>query len=196
MSQVFENLSEEKKSRILNAAFEVFGKYGYHKASINDIAKRAGISKASLFYYFENKESLYFYLHDFATLSIAARMQEGTEDLFECIRLSTRLKFEIFKKYPSMYGFLKSIVFEDDTVLSQLKLRNTETIAEANRLLFKNVDWNRLLISDFKEVMNLLSWVSEGCIKANAHLTSEEIVTEVNKYLNYLKKALYKEEFL
>ncbi len=50
MSQVFENLSEEKKSRILNAAFEVFGKYGYHKASINDIAKLACISKASLFY--------------------------------------------------------------------------------------------------------------------------------------------------
>ena len=75
MSQVFENLSEEKKSRILNAAFEVFGKYGYHKASINDIAKLACISKASLFYYFENKESLYFYLHDFATLSIATRMQ-------------------------------------------------------------------------------------------------------------------------
>lgn len=196
MSQVFENLSEEKKSRILNAAFEVFGKYGYHKASINDIAQRACISKASLFYYFENKETLYFYLYDFATLSVASRMQEGTEDLFECIRISTRLKFEIFKKYPFMYGFLKSIVFEDDTVLSRLKLRNTETIAEANRLLFKNVDWKRLIISDFKEVMNLLSWVSEGCIKANAHLTSEEIVTEVNKYLNYLKKALYKEEFL
>ena len=39
-------LTEEKRLTILNAAFQCFGKFGYEKASINDIAVAAHISKA------------------------------------------------------------------------------------------------------------------------------------------------------
>ena len=40
-------LTEEKRTTILNAALQCFGKFGYEKASINDIAVAAHISKAS-----------------------------------------------------------------------------------------------------------------------------------------------------
>ena len=46
-------LTEEKRLTILNAALQCFGKFGYEKASINDIAVAAGISKASIFQYLE-----------------------------------------------------------------------------------------------------------------------------------------------
>ena len=42
-------LTEEKRLTILNAALQCFGKFGYEKASINDIAVAAHISKASVF---------------------------------------------------------------------------------------------------------------------------------------------------
>jgi len=42
-------LSDEKQTLIRNAALSCFSQHGYEKASINDIAKMAGISKASLF---------------------------------------------------------------------------------------------------------------------------------------------------
>ena len=45
-------LTEEKRLTILNAALQCFGKFGYEKASINDIAVAAHISKASVFQYF------------------------------------------------------------------------------------------------------------------------------------------------
>ncbi len=48
----FLTLTEEKRLTILNAAFQCFGKFGYEKASINDIAVAAHISKASVFQYF------------------------------------------------------------------------------------------------------------------------------------------------
>ena len=38
-------LTEEKRLTILNAALQCFGKFGYEKASINDIAVAAHISK-------------------------------------------------------------------------------------------------------------------------------------------------------
>ena len=46
-------LSNEKQDTIRNAALACFAKHGYEKASINDIAVAAGISKASIFQYFE-----------------------------------------------------------------------------------------------------------------------------------------------
>jgi|SRR5882672_2080122 len=47
------------EARILDAAVEVFATYGYRGATIDEVAERAGISKANLHYYFERKKDLY-----------------------------------------------------------------------------------------------------------------------------------------
>jgi len=44
-----------KKNLILDAAIKVFADKGYHYATIEDIAKEAGIAKGSIHAYFENK---------------------------------------------------------------------------------------------------------------------------------------------
>ncbi|EAQ65476.1 Transcriptional Regulator, TetR family protein [Marinomonas sp. MED121] len=50
---------EEVSSRILQAAEYEFGLYGYKGASLQNIAKRAGLPKANIVYYFVSKENLY-----------------------------------------------------------------------------------------------------------------------------------------
>ncbi len=55
----FSIISEEKRSRIYDAAALEFAREGYEKANIKNIADRAGVSKGSLYDYFENKEDLY-----------------------------------------------------------------------------------------------------------------------------------------
>ncbi|MFR3292703.1 MAG: TetR/AcrR family transcriptional regulator [[Clostridium] innocuum] len=54
----FEELSQEKQRRIIDAGMEVFGRYEYKKANTEDIAVKAGISKGLLFYYFKDKKKL------------------------------------------------------------------------------------------------------------------------------------------
>lgn len=54
----FENIRQERKQQILDAALEIFAKNGYYKASISQIAKEASISKGLLYNYFKNKEQL------------------------------------------------------------------------------------------------------------------------------------------
>ncbi len=54
----FENIRQERKQQILDAALEVFATNGYYKASISQIAKEANISKGLLYNYFQNKEEL------------------------------------------------------------------------------------------------------------------------------------------
>ncbi len=58
----FENLPEEKRARIVEAAIEEFGAHPYASASTNRIVKAAGISKGSMYQYFENKSALYRWL--------------------------------------------------------------------------------------------------------------------------------------
>lgn len=49
---------DEKRARILNAALAVFAQYGYRRASMEDIAKAAGISRAAVYQHFRNKEDV------------------------------------------------------------------------------------------------------------------------------------------
>ena len=55
----FENLEPEKQEAILQAAGEEFAEKGFEAASINRIIKRSGMSKGSVYYYFEDKADLF-----------------------------------------------------------------------------------------------------------------------------------------
>ncbi len=46
------------KESIKTAAQDLFRKYGYHKTSVNEIAKKARIAKATIYKYFDSKEVL------------------------------------------------------------------------------------------------------------------------------------------
>ena len=56
------NLSVKRKQeriRIIETAREVFKKYGFKKATMNDIADAAGKAKSSVYYYFKSKDEVY-----------------------------------------------------------------------------------------------------------------------------------------
>lgn len=60
--ELFYALGEEKRNRILEAAVQEFSHSEYHSASINQIIKRADISRGSFYLYFEDKRDLYMFL--------------------------------------------------------------------------------------------------------------------------------------
>ncbi|RNM03843.1 TetR/AcrR family transcriptional regulator [Dickeya undicola] len=52
-------LTEEKRQAIIDAATQLFQETGYERASMSEVAKRVGGSKATLYNYFESKEELF-----------------------------------------------------------------------------------------------------------------------------------------
>lgn len=46
------------KNRILDAALELFAEKSYHEVSLDEIARKAGVSKGGLFHYFPSKYDL------------------------------------------------------------------------------------------------------------------------------------------
>ncbi len=50
---------KEIKHKIVNIASHVFSKYGFKKATMDDIAKASGMGKSSIYYYFNSKEEIF-----------------------------------------------------------------------------------------------------------------------------------------
>ena len=101
----FENLAEEKKEKIIEAAIEEFIERGYERASINSIIKMADISRGSFYTYFEDKDDILSYIiNSFTAKStefIINTLKESNGDIIEMmIRLyDIHIKFK--KEHPN-----------------------------------------------------------------------------------------------
>lgn len=54
----------QARRRLLDAARSVFAARGYHAASMNDVARAAGVAKAGVYHYFAGKHALLEALHE------------------------------------------------------------------------------------------------------------------------------------
>ncbi|HTQ65111.1 MAG TPA: TetR/AcrR family transcriptional regulator [Puia sp.] len=53
------NKKEQVKEKIGRVAMKCFARYGLDKTTLDDIAKEVGLNKASLYYYYKNKEDIF-----------------------------------------------------------------------------------------------------------------------------------------
>ncbi|MGA0569067.1 TetR/AcrR family transcriptional regulator [Rathayibacter sp. KR2-224] len=58
----FAKLPAAQQQAIVQAALDEFASHGFHDASLNRVIGTAGISKGSMYYYFNGKEDLYAYV--------------------------------------------------------------------------------------------------------------------------------------
>jgi len=72
MTQPQAGLPSTRKEKILDVATSLFAECGYEGTSMNDVAERAGMRKASLFYHFTTKDALYEAVLDRLVASFAA----------------------------------------------------------------------------------------------------------------------------
>lgn len=195
---IFNKISPERLQEMLNAGFLCFGRDGYQKAAMSEIAAQAGISKALLFHYFGTKKKLYEYLYQYACNEIIREMTEGSEDFFDCIRLGTQIKLRVMMKHPGMYDFLLSLVSETSDQIEHLKGLNFEAVNQALTLLFARVDWTRFRQEyDRASIMELVSWISDGCIRQYSSTKSgDEIAAILDQHMLTIKRVLYKEEYV
>lgn len=87
-TEQFEKIREDRKERLLNAAFTVFSEEGYHNSSISKIAKKAKVSKGLLYNYFESKEAL--------LRAIMRNMLDEVEAFFEFGNIEELNEEEVF----------------------------------------------------------------------------------------------------
>src|SRR5437879_6763477 len=101
MPKVVPEYKEQATKKILEAARSVFAEKGYHDARMEDIAEMVGVSKRTLYLYFENKEELFT-----AICAEAPRTMQGIMD-------SKLGKQQDIKDIPSMMEVLIEKLLEN-----------------------------------------------------------------------------------
>lgn len=99
-------LPEERPRQLIEAALDVFGERGLAGARLEDIARRAGVSKGTIYLYFPNKEALFCEM-------IRQTMSAGLVDTQARIMAGIGSPTEQLRAYVhSMWEYLRSPVFE------------------------------------------------------------------------------------
>ncbi len=70
----------DKKNIILDSANKVFTQKGFNGASVGEIAKEAGLSKATLYYYYESKEQILYELVKRTLLNTVSYINESLDN--------------------------------------------------------------------------------------------------------------------
>lgn len=198
-------LTEEKQKAIIEAGFCCFGKMGYKKASVSDIASAAGISKGMIFHYFGSKKAMYLYLvnigyqeliHAFET-----EFDKNVHDFFDIIISGTRCKIAAMREHPSLMKFLTSIYYESDSeVVTEVQEFLKMGEAFRTNLTLSDIDMDK-----FKDtvspplVLQLLTKYAEGYIgnmPPGDDFDMDKMLKEFMECVFMMKNNFYKEEYL
>jgi AcrR family transcriptional regulator len=104
------DVSVERKQQIFEAAITCFGRQGYHLTKMDDIAAEAGLSKGSLYWYFDSKKALFIALFREIMVQfeagwetvIADKNSSATEKVLTMLSL---MRGE-FKEFASFFGVM------------------------------------------------------------------------------------------
>src|SRR5437870_10703726 len=92
-----------QRRRLFEAAAEVFARMGYAEASAEAISREAGMSKATFYEHFANKEEAILALFDQAAEVVLGRMAQATSsspDLEERVRSRLHAFVQALAEFP------------------------------------------------------------------------------------------------
>jgi AcrR family transcriptional regulator len=122
----------DAKTRILQVAEQLFAEKGFDAARVDEIAKRAGVNKALIYYYFESKENILEELFKEFMLGMVQTIEMSMEELIE-FDAEEKLR-EFFASYLKFWESKKNI----------LRIMMMESLKESraeNEPLFKVMDF-------------------------------------------------------
>lgn len=131
-------MSPKTKEVIINVASKLFGRYGFYKTSMDEIAKIARKAKGSLYYHFENKEDLFKAVvsKEFEIVKTELDKIFHLEDLNtpDLIKLYLNSRMELLSKSYNYHETLKADLNEHFEFLDEI--RNNFASWEKDRLRF------------------------------------------------------------
>lgn len=114
-----DSTAPQRRSQLLDSGRAVFSEHGFHSATVDEIAERAGVAKGTVYLYFRSKEELYFDIieHDLEELYVeTAKEMAKSETAFDRIRAYMRVRLEFAE---SRQDFLRLLVTESTGLMSR-----------------------------------------------------------------------------
>lgn len=102
------------KNQIIDSATIQFSKIGYNNATMDDIAKEAGVAKGSLYYHFKSKDELFISLIELGIDDIISKLNSITDENISTKEMTSKV-IDFIIKYYMEYPELCSLFFNEKT---------------------------------------------------------------------------------
>jgi AcrR family transcriptional regulator len=109
---------EERADRILDAALELFSRWGYKKTTIDDIAKQAGVAKGTIYLHWKTREALFEALLLREWLSTIVEFRQRMDNDPEGARFSSLTRHVVFISLSN--PLFRAMLLRDTDMLGDL----------------------------------------------------------------------------
>lgn len=119
-----DNPSDNMKNSIIDAARQVFLRYGFFKTTMEDISRAVGKGKSSLYYYFKSKEEIFELVlaeelqpHFAEAEQILSSIDDAQQKFYEYLLL----RMKILKRLVELYYIEPNGYFEHFTFIEKIR---------------------------------------------------------------------------
>lgn len=191
--QTFQNLPEDKKKKILEAAKNEFSRVSVTEASINNIVTKANIARGSFYQYFESKEDLLLFM-----------VNKKSEEVKKMVSEKIKEKGDIFETFIFFYDRIIKTCKDNNnkqfykTVFANLRANDNIILGKAKEEIYdsilKNTDTSKFKNKeDLNIIIDMLNAITRWTIIQT--VTSNNPSDIRNKYIKqieYIKRGILK----
>ena len=138
MDGVGDRPTDEKDAAILRAAFDVFADYGFRRASMEDIAKRAGMSRPALYLRYSGKEDIFRAL-------VRIHFAEAETGVVAALNAHTSPAETLLAVYRAVDGHVAQAMLDSphasEMLDTKLSMAKDEIAAGEQRIVAHVADW-------------------------------------------------------
>jgi AcrR family transcriptional regulator len=192
-----------KREQILAGAEKLFTRYGYVKTTMDEIAEVAGLKKASIYYYYENKEAIF---HDVVMQEISYFITEADKkvsvihDPLEKIMSFCFYRLDYFQQFLNLHNLSIQIIREaapflkklqKDFLQKEIDYLNSLLQTSVKAKIIKNCDTERIagLILDISDAMKFKEF-RKSDIKFISDIDYAKLKSEIRSVLDLILEGL------
>ena len=182
-----EREKEERRQSILRAARVVFFENGFHRATVDDVAERAEVSKGTVYLYFESKETILAFLLLEGLDELVDKLEQAyaaSEPLAadERLRRLSLAYLRFFKEDPEYFRLLMAMDrgrFQDSVtpeVYQQVLSASLDGLDWVAKAIQQGVDEETFRCCDAQQAASILWATMNGVLELMEHPLRREMI--------------------
>lgn len=140
------------RESIINAATQVFSRFGFRKTSMDDIARTMRMGKSSIYYYFKGKEEIFQAVVDREASHLREKIEvilQGPDDVITKLSSYVKLRMELIKQLSNYMEILKNDDLKNLEQAEKIRKKyDNEELGIIRRILEEGIQKGVLKVKD------------------------------------------------
>jgi AcrR family transcriptional regulator len=190
--------TEDIKLRLLSEARNIFARYGYHKTTVDDIAKAAGKGKSTFYYYFSSKEEIFKAVIEKEANLFRAKLVESISieaSPIDKVKNYILTRLLSFKELVNLFTAISSGAMDQISFIEDIRKKyEQEQVNIIKMVLMESINNEEINVDDIDLVTDAMAVVLKG-LEYHLMFKPDEVTemeSKVDKVLDLIFKGITK----